>query len=95
MKEKFQLIIETLHADDAGDRENVSSCRSNVINRRPFLFSFAFLLRAASSMFKNSQTHYTKSLPKHFQTVDNSHSFCNNVKLAASAMDDGCESFRW
>lgn len=27
MKEKFSLSIETLHADDMGDRENVSSER--------------------------------------------------------------------
>lgn len=68
MKEKFSLIIETLHADDMGDRENVSSWWSNFINRRPFLFfSFAFLLRAASSMFKPLKKTHSISL-KQFQT---------------------------
>lgn len=43
MKEKFTLIIETLHADDFGDRENVSGWWSNLINCSfSFLFFFCF-----------------------------------------------------
>lgn len=38
MKEKFTLIIETLHSDDMGDKENVSNQETNVIN-----CSFSFL----------------------------------------------------
>lgn len=50
MKEKFTLIIETLHANDYGDSENVSSWTSDLINCSFSFFSFAFLSRAASSM---------------------------------------------
>lgn len=54
MKEKFTLIIETLHADDMGDQANVSNRWPNLINCSFFFsFFFAFLLRAASSVSKN------------------------------------------
>lgn len=47
MKEKFTIIIETLHADDDGERENVSSRgQTLLIVVFFFFFSFAFLLRA-------------------------------------------------
>lgn len=39
MKEKFVLIIETLHVDDSGDQENVST-EENFILIVVFFFSF-------------------------------------------------------
>jgi hypothetical protein len=52
MKEKFSLVIETLHADDNGERENVS-------NRRRILlivvFSFLFLLSFCARFFYVNQ----------------------------------------
>lgn len=36
MKEKFRLVIETLHAPDKGLQENVST------RRRPYFISFSF-----------------------------------------------------
>lgn len=41
MKEKFTLIIESLHVDDAGDQDNVSVNFTTFINIRFFLFFFA------------------------------------------------------
>lgn len=52
MKDKFILIIETLHVDDSGDQENVSTEEDSHINCSFSSFLFAFLLRAAS-MLKN------------------------------------------
>lgn len=50
MKEKFTIIIETLHADDDGERENVSSREQTLLIVVFLFFFFCFPFTRASSM---------------------------------------------
>lgn len=60
MKEKFSIVVETLHANDDGERENVSSWRRTLLI---VVFFFLFLLLSFCARFfyvnqiKNTQKY--------------------------------------